>query len=471
MIANAPIIIARARSYTLRRLHVRWLFASIWATVFFFHAVIYLALIPPWQAPDEPTSIELLLTMQLKGWLVSEADKEPAIEQEIIQSMQRSRYWERGAYGQWPEGANSNFKYIYPCCHTQLHRPPLYHVLALPVAEVTQGWLIEDRILMFRAISVLFGVLTVIIVSLISYELVDIHSAFPLILPSLVALQPQFAYSSAIFNSDILATLFVSLSFLICIRLAKNGFSIKRVTVIVATIILGFLTKRTTMFVVPGLVVFLCWEVVLTWKGGDQQTRQLITKLGIFLTGSIIALFTIPQLLNTSTLLVKKLILQSSLQHYQSFIFDRLFFIHEWLPTSIPFLNKSFWGSFGWHQIYINNNISNVLLALICSAWASALIAMFYRRWPTWIGRYLCFCIITIVVSIILTLVNAPRGILPQGRYLFVSLVPIMTLTSFGLIGWLSRRWSSHVITTVWLLLFIFDCYTIIQVVIPGFYQ
>lgn len=457
----------------LRKLDARWMFVGVWSWVFLLHALFYLVLTPPWQAPDEPTSVELLLTMQAKGRIVTPADKDPAIEQEIIASMNRSRYWELGSYGYRPEGQVGTFKFIYPCCNTQLSRPALYQLLMLPAAYWTDGWPIEQRLLVFRGLTIVLGILTVAVVTIISYELVIVHPALPLVVPALVALQPQFAYSSASFNSDNLVALVGALLFLILLRILRHGLSLKRVLSCVVLVVLGFLAKRTMLFMLPAISLGVLIQAAIMWRHGSSSVRRwlLIAGIGIFLAGAAAGL--VPPLRADILSGLKRVVFQAGLAHYKSFVFDRLRWLPPWLPVSVPFLSRSFWGSFGWHQIFVAPPIQTILLWLTSAGWLAALGFLMARgkQLPHWSSRFLWLCVLSLVSALIITLINAPQGILPQGRYLFVVLAPIMLLLGLGFLWWTPRRWISLVVSLVWLGLLALDSYTILAVVIPGFYR
>jgi hypothetical protein len=468
-----PLLAERHRVGKRTVISVRWILVGVWCWVFAIHAAFYLLLVPPWQVPDEPTSVELLLTMQAKGRLVGPTDKDPTIEQEIIASMDRTRYWELGAYGYRPDGRAATFEYIYPCCHTQLHRPALYQALFLPAAYATNDWPIEQRLLVFRSLTLMMGVITVAVVTLISYELRPLHPTIPLILPALVALHPQFAYSSAGFNSDNLVALIGALLFLVLLRVLRFGLSPLRLASIVLLIVTGFLSKRTMLFVLPSVGVAVLWGMFRSWRTGSRTTRRF---LAFATTGGIFVLFivsVVPPFRDTALMVLKQVVFQAGLAHYRSFVFERLIWLPPWLLVSIPFLNKSFWGSFGWHQLHIDENLHQMLMWVVGAGWVSACLGVVIRRrqMPYWCSSFIWTSFLAVTFAIIITLINAPQGILPQGRYLFIVLVPIMGLLAFGLVWWLPKRITTVAVSLVWLALIAFDCYTLGAIIIPGFYR
>jgi 4-amino-4-deoxy-L-arabinose transferase-like glycosyltransferase len=461
----------------LRKLHARWLVVGVWVSLFLLRALIYLAITPPWQAPDEPTSIELLLTIEARGRLVSPEDTDITIQREIVASMQRSHYWDLGGYGYPPKVANAAFDNVYSCCGTQLHRPPLYHILMLPVAKLTDGWSLEQRLIMLRAASMLFGMITVMLVTLVSYDLAVVHPALPLVLPALVAFHPQFTYSSATFNSDNLITLIGALFFSILLRAMQHGLTWRRFVFLAALIAVGFYTKRTIVFLVPSLGIAVLGRVIQLWRAHGRAMRRpmlIAGVVGALLAGAVVV-FPGPRLSMYS--FISRFLFFGDPLPYLYFIknsvFDATLPMWTWVGTSVPFLNRSFWGSYGWHQVYIPQALQHMLMGVVVVSWAVALMRVIIRRrqFPAWVRQYVWLCVLAIVTALTVTLLNAPAPILPQGRYLFLVLIPIVVLMAFGLCSWWPRRWTAYGVSVVWSALIALDLYTLLLVFIPGFYR
>ncbi|HEX6289123.1 MAG TPA: hypothetical protein VFZ66_08020 [Herpetosiphonaceae bacterium] len=454
---------------------MRWMFVGLWSGLFLIHALLYLLLIPPWQAPDEPTSIELLLTIESRRRLVSPADEDPTIQREIVASMARARYWDLGGYGRRPRVPDPIFKDVYACCGTQLHRPPLYHLLLLPVADLTQTWPLEQRLVMLRAATLTLGMATVALATLVGFELAVMHPALALVLPALVVFHPQLAYSSATFNSDNLVALVGAAIFLTLLRLLRHGLSLKRLAVLGLLVVLGFGTKRTILFLLPALVVGVGWQALLVWRAKPSARRLPLAVLGLLLAVAVVV--GMPGLRVLVLKLLNRFIFFEGIATQLRYILTTYGSASVSLGTlalmSLRFLNQSFWGSFGWHQVHMPRAVQYVLLTLVVVTWSVSLAWIVLRRSsiPAWLRRYLSLSVLTIVVAISIALINAPPPLMPQGRYLFPALIPIMTLIAIGLCAWWPRRWTAYGVSLVWLALMALDVYTIAGVVIPGFYS
>lgn len=467
---------ASLASWKLRTLHARWLLVGVWVSLFLLRSLIYLAITPPWQAPDEPTSIELLLTIESRGRLVSPADTDINIQREIVASMQRAHYWELGGYGYAPKVPNAAFNDVYACCGTQLHRPPLYHLLLLPAAKLTDGWPLEQRLIVLRAASVLLGMVTVVLITLISYDLAVVHPALPLVMPALVAFHPQFTYISTIFNSDNLITLIGALFFFILLRAMQRGLTLWRFLLLAGLIVLGFFTKRTIIFLAPVLGIAVLGRLIELWRAHGRSAQRWLIALGgaALLTLSAIAI--IPTLRSSVYNFTSRFLFFSDPLGYLGFISQGIFSpsvpVGTWFGTSLLFLNQSFWGSYGWHQVFIPGALQQILKVCVLGTWMLALVWVTVRRqqFPSWARKYIWLCVLSIGTALTVTLLNAPAPVLPQGRYLFLVLIPILLLMAVGAASWWPRRWTLYGVGLAWSALIALDLYTLSAVFIPGFY-
>ncbi|HEY0605065.1 MAG TPA: glycosyltransferase family 39 protein [Herpetosiphonaceae bacterium] len=474
-VSESPIPASWA-TWNIRTLHARWLLVGVWVSLFLLRCLIYLALTPPWQAPDEPTSIELLLTIEARGRLVSPADTDIEIQREIVASMQRARYWDLGGYGYAPKVPNAAFDDVYACCGTQLHRPPLYHLLMLPFAGLTEGWPLEQRLIVLRAANILLGMITVVLVTLISYDLAAVHRALPLVMPALIAFHPQFTYISTIFNSDNLITLIGALFFFVLLRAMQRGLTLRRFLLLAGLIALGFFTKRTVIFLAPALAIAMLGRLLELWRGYGHAARRWLLGIGGAALLVLSAVTAIPALRSAAYDFTSRFLFFSDPLLYLNFLREGFLApdvsMWGWFGTSLLFLNQSFWGSYAWHQVFIPGALQRILLGCVVVTWLLALIwaAIRRRQFPAWARGYIWLCALSIAVALVVTLLNAPAPVLPQGRYLFLILIPIALLMAVGAVSWWPRRWTLYGVGLVWAALIALDLYTLSAVFIPGFY-
>src|SRR5262245_27579440 len=58
------------------------------------HGLLYAWLVPPWQAPDEPTQFEYAALVGRLGFIPAATDSDPEIERQIVASLVRQRFFE-----------------------------------------------------------------------------------------------------------------------------------------------------------------------------------------------------------------------------------------------------------------------------------------------------------------------------------------------------------------------------------------
>src|SRR5262245_58355316 len=64
------------------------------AALALFHGLLFAWLVPPWQAPDEPTLFEYAALVARLGRVPTTADSDPALEREIADSLVHQHFFE-----------------------------------------------------------------------------------------------------------------------------------------------------------------------------------------------------------------------------------------------------------------------------------------------------------------------------------------------------------------------------------------
>jgi hypothetical protein len=464
-------------------LDARWLLLGLWLCCFVIRGLLYLALMPPWQAPDEPTSVELTLTMLDRGRLVSPADASPTIQRAIIASMERTNFWAYGI-GHEPSSPDAGFNDIWPN-RSQLHRPPLYALLLLPIARLTSDWPLEQQLYLFHVVSLLLVTITVSVAGLIGWAFAAELPALPWVLPALAALHPQLALIGVSVSSDNLAGLIGALVFWLLLLVARNGLSWRRGLLLLGLLALGFWTKRTTLFLLPtalcGVLPALYVNSVRRWRRSDGQARRRAALLAGGGGLGLIALLTLSPLGATLLRLCNSYFFDNAAQ-WRLFVFTEYlralpFALGPWLRQNVLFMNRTFWADVGWHRGVLPDALALTLLALTLLAWLSSIVvaARSWRRMPGWQRQFIVVCWIGLILCLSQTLlsylITPPAVALAQGRYLFPVFMPIMFLIAVGLSGWWRTRWRRTLTMALIVAAVGFDVYTIVGLLLPAFYS
>jgi len=444
--------------------------------------LLYAAVTPPWQAPDEPKHFEYARLIADEGRLVNEKDRSVPMQTAIIESMVRHRFWELGYYTFPYDAANppQELKQVWaPVQASMLFHPPLYYALC---AMATWPWLSADvttQLYAMRVLSVLLFAGIVVTAFLTGRELFPADTALLIAIPAAVLWQPMFTFISSSVNNDNLANLLVAVLIWLLVRWYVRGFSVLHGLAVVALLLLGLLTKRTTLFAWP--LVAVAVPLYLWGRGAGRWARWAwIAGAGVVIAGllGLVAL----ALSGQGGPLFKWL----AIDLYWGT--DVLRNPDEYRLTDptvyaayAEHLFVTFWASFGWTARNLERAWYWVLVAIHLVT-AGGLILWVARAWRGRISlsrgqkRALLLLIVAIVLSLGIVLGKEVRlqtflpGDLPQGRYLFPVIVPIFVLLIVGLWQWSPARYRRLALVVFLSALALFDALCLVGYVVPFFY-
>lgn len=444
----------------------------------FSHGLLYAAAALPWQAPDEPRHFEHVRLVYDTGRPVTEADISLPLEGAIITSMDRYQFWRLGRFVNPRLPTNGSlprrFEEIWYPGEYQPGEANLAHLLNQPPTYylVTAAWLhlfptndVTTQLYLARLLSVLFstGVILLAYLTVITLRPWDRFSAF--IVPTFIALLPTHAYMSAIVNSDVMAEFLAALVFFLTARLlVARSVKLPDILTLLLALIIAIATKRTTVFLVPAVVLALAWRF---WPRRWLQQPTLKRALLPVATGGVIGFF----------LLWQSGFLQDLSQSIGGDALAGELFLHPGRYLVAPF--EGFWGRFGW----LNINLPPLWYAfpgLLCAVALIGLVGSLWRTAPEdkINPALVAFSLIAIAFSLGLNIANAAVAnantiwvvFVPQGRYLFAAVIPISLLLVLGWRDWIPPRWRTIAIAPVLLTLFIWDIAVLFGVVFPGLY-
>lgn len=127
------------------------------------------------------------------------------------------------------------------------NHPPLYYLYLTPFFLAADDLSIEDQLSVFRLATIPFGIATVVLAWLTARTLFGRDRFLVLMVPTVVAFQPQITYESAMLNNDIMAIAFTSAVFYLLARGLKHGFPWGNVALIGFCYGLAVLSKNTAL--------------------------------------------------------------------------------------------------------------------------------------------------------------------------------------------------------------------------------
>lgn len=464
--------------------------------------LIYSAVVPPWQAPDEPRHFEYVKLLYEKGRLVGWGDATPAIEQEIIASMRRFDYWRYGhsdAPPLPPGKLPTSFGQIWawPGTQHELHQPPLSYLLYLVPLVLTAGQDTALQLYALRLLSVLLGVAVVLIAFHTANELFPDNPRLALAIPTFVAFLPMHTFLTSTVNNDHLAEVCVCLLLLVLVRGFRRGFSLWGLGAIVLVVVAGLLAKRTALVAVAIALVVL---PLYLWKrpaGWTLNWRKVILSLAALL-GVMALVVVIVMRWGQAVAEVNRV---GSWQNWLTKFY--LFLPSEQFPASLRYnlispqafqiyqhyvwtIFQTFWARFGWQNIPLGSwgyyALAVVSLAALLGLGLFVIRACrraIHLEW--WQQRVLILFALSIVMTGALIFgreirnweSNLARGGpgWPPGRYLFPVIIPIATLFVLGWSELAPRRYRAVWTMVLPGLLFLLDSFSLLFLIIPYFYR
>lgn len=458
--------------------------------------LIYGAIVPPWQAPDEPQHFEHARLIFEKQRLVEWTDTLPFIEGEIIASMDQYNYWSLGyveASVFKPHEPPQCFEDIWwPRLAHQLDQPPLAYILYAASLFLASKSDVTVQLYIMRTISAIISALVAFVAFRTMEELFPDDLFLIIGVLSFILFLPTHAFLSGSVSNGHLAELLVSITLLIWVKSFKNSLSFVRLGSLALLIILGIFTKRTTIVAIPISIIGL---LLYNWA----SIRSLLARWGMHVLGACAAFaafgYMIWKLKAIPSALLQLLVhLRSELLH------DYLFFPSDWpSPSNVPgylepealrlyriylrVLFESFWARFGWMKIRLDAEWYMLLAGISLVACIGMVVFVSRYKQSTffsvsWKVKSLVLFVTAGAMSVAVVIVNSLAAwqygwqniVRPQGRLLFPAIIPIATLFSLGLRGLVPARYERPFALLYILFLILLDFICLIAYILPYFY-
>ncbi len=403
--------------------------------------VLYSAVTPPWQAPDEPGHFQYAAFLAHYHRFPTKQDvaTEEWLQSRVYASMREFGFWARRAHTLAPPALEEKYR-------ATVGHPPLYYLLGALLLVPFSRCDLVTQLHALRLGSVLLGTLTVLVAYLAAQALFPEDTSWQLAVPVFVVFLPMHAFITSSVNNDSLAELLASLVIYSLIRILKIGLSWQRAASLACLLLLGVLTKRTTAFAIP-LTALTIIPFCLRAKSRQWHICLLIASaigLGLW------ALTLQPP---------------TSILHPPSSI-------------TLPFLLTfaSFWANFGWMNVPLDLGWYAALavfslLALFGLGFLAIRVVRGIDTHEVWQRRALLMLLLAVVLIFAQTFgLIIVRGIHQQGRYLFPALIPLAVLFTLGLREWVPARHRSIFPLGLMLGIFVLDSVSLCYYIIPYFY-
>jgi hypothetical protein len=433
--------------------------------------ILYSAVTPPWQAPDEPGHFQYAAFLVRYHRFPTRQDvaAEEWLQTQVYISMQESDFWARRAHTSAPAALEKEYR-------TAVGHPPLYYLLgALLLAPFSRCDLVT-QLHVLRLGSALLGTLTVLVAYLTAQALFPEDASWQLAVPAFVAFLPMHTFITSSVNNDSLAELLASLVIYTLLRVLRTGLSWRRVVSLACLLASGLLTKRTTAFAIPlaalTLLLYCLRAKPLKLAPTDEAPRCPLRWLRHRCAWLIIV--------SAIGLLLWALTLHPPFSiHHLYLLLEPQRYVPAALKTYALFFLLtfvSFWANFGWMNVPLDLGWYAALavfsLLALCGLGVFAVrVVRGTEPLETWQRKGLLVLLLAVLLIFVQTSsLMIVQGIPQQGRYLFPALIPLAVFFTLGLREWVPARHRSIFPLVLVLGMFVLDSVSLCCYIIPHFY-
>ncbi|MCB9076452.1 MAG: hypothetical protein H6631_02570 [Anaerolineaceae bacterium] len=451
--------------------------------------LLYIAIVPPWLAPDEPAHFEAIRLIGQEGLQPTEAVYlTTPMHPDMHASFQAFQIWQlsRLAPPQDPldpsRPVSDRFINYYPPTSTGSliiagNYPLVYHRLMAPLSALMKNLPLISQVYILRLASLLFTTLTVSLGWFLTRTIFPTRIVHAVGMTTFLVFLPMHLHVDTAINSDVLVVLWVSLYFFGLAKIFCDGLSIIRLLVTALALGLAIMTKPTALFIMPttlvALIVYLArrfyWKPL--WLAGSLVMIASATFIGSIL------LFQLGEGGRAISTLELTLDQPAPVGNYFS-------------PTAMAvYLHTirwgflSFWGLFGWANIpVLTTGLRAVWLICIIIGLGMLLfigqhLLQFGRR-PRTLTSNQQDILLVLLFSLIFALISVYTPIIatqsvrwgPPSRYFFPALLPFSLYFFLGYQQLIPARFYQLTLP-IWLTaFFLYDAYALGFVLIPYIY-
>ncbi|MBI4498001.1 MAG: hypothetical protein HY689_08900 [Chloroflexi bacterium] len=325
------------------------------------------------------------------------------------------------------------------------HQPPLYYLLATPVAFATASWPLADQVRALRLFSLAWSLVLLLIAAALVRRLVPESPGLALAVPAFIAVIPQHTAIAAAVNNDVLAEVIFSLVLLaLAHRIARGVATPPRSLLdrlagpVGLGVLLGLalLTKAT----VYAAALLIPLGILIAPEGGGGGHSRVRSLLGQMLVVYAVALLVAGWWFVRNALVYGSLDL-TGLGRHDAVVVGQprsgpltLAFVQDFVLITF----RSFWVQLGWMGVPAEGWVYVLLSSL--TALATVGLLLFLARsarqagvLSTGLGRALGLASLAVLLVAFQMAGYNLQFFQPQGRYLFPAIIPIALLLLLGL--------------------------------------
>ncbi len=447
-----------------KRHSILWLLLAVTLV----RGLIYTAIVPPWQAPDEPYHFLSAQSPHIQGLPDAESNWQQ-LQTEIIASLVQFRFWDTIVFVPAVSGQDDVYRYLprgLQATPQPISPRAFTYYLLSPLLRCVERQGVTFQLYWGRVPSVMVNIGEGAVAGGTSHMLFRGEPFGTLLLPLSIVFLPTHTGMMAAVNEANPAELLISVA-IFCLMLAVvRGFRWHLLVLVALFTALGVAAKPTTFFFVPVLVLLLA---IYGWRKIPGWWKLLIVPVVVaFLYG--IARFS-----HRFESLFRRTLQQATGAQSDAFAANLKTLPFQRSPVE---LFGRFAADLGWHSLAVADVWGWVFLVLSALA-VIGLIRLACRdiragggwSWDP-LGRATLICTLCVVVDLaLLAIASAYHGVsYYSARYLMGAIIPIMALLVIGWRELIPQDWRVEGLALMVSFFFLFDAVTVLDYAVPFFY-
>lgn len=477
-------------------------FLPIFLIIFLFILKGFLisGLFPIFQGPDEPVhygTVQYFAETENKTWEIYQREDRGVygnintfhLSEEIKQTANilkfneitfkknnSQEFSEELYFGKSEEDINTNiwkhYTDIYPV--NKASGNPFYYFLASLIEKTFSSENILVRFFLIRFFSVFLGALMVFLAYLISRK-IGFSEKISLLLSAIIAFQPMFSFMSAIVNLDVLLFFAFTLFSYGAVCLLKNGIAAKNILILVASAIIGILTKG------PGVVLVIALYPLFAYA----VYKKLNIKKALF--SLYLILFSILLAMLAYGILPQDYLIRITHSHAESKFESVSTSLAKYLDktaniSKVEYTVASYWGNFGWLDTKISGSVVDFIFVMEIIGFFGIFWYVFSKKkGPDYLPEkkyFVFFLLLILALQLAIrfydwrTFDSAGKIVIDTpGRYFMPNIAAHFTVLFSGLAVFLRKKeYFELLLKFALVLMVIFQFYCIFNLIIPRYY-
>lgn len=446
-------------------------------------SAVYIAVVPPWGAPDEPQHFAYIRHL----WSGSPKQGTEAIEKEILASMDRHDWYRQNGYDR-PQKPPQRLRDV-PFFSVNgipigYHPAPYYQINSYALQSLVHLSL-EEQLYFARGLSAIMGMIVVMLAFLTARTAFPNDPGIVMTVSAFVVLLPQRAFISGTVNNDNLAVLVASLAFFLSVSLFVRPQAGRNLLLLLSTCALLPGSKGTALTVLPAAIVGLLTAALAFLKRSLSVRHARM--LGLVATLTFMAV--VAGVVVSAIIKPQTMVLWGSPVRYAgplqglSYILDGAHYQPQHLEAygrSLSVLTESFWARFGWMQVMLPSVWASIVSALTMLSLVGAARFIIAHRSDS-AGSVSDVAVFTVLVSGIVVLIGFGAAFLvrltpvlsglPQGRYALPVLIPFAIVFCVGLRSLLPRRFHPWFPPLLLSFMFLLNIVSVLLMIVPFHYR